>query len=132
MKNSLSLLLLFSITALLAPKAEAQPKIVNPVEKTISAADTIEFKMVPSNIKSFSYAYTETSGTTAGKVYLEGSNITGAWDLIDSLTLADVSTIQKKTVPITATTYASYRWRNTNTSSATGTVKSVALRREDE
>lgn len=122
----------FVITAASVPTTQCQAQLVKQESKTITAADTITFNNVPSKVKSFTYNYTETSGTTAGKVYLEGSTITGSWDLIDSLTLSDVATLQKKTVTLTATSYKNYRWRNTNTSSATGAVKAAWLRRDDE
>ncbi len=114
------------------PSADCQAQKFQLVEKSITAVDTINFLLVPSHIKAFAYTYLETSGTTAGKVYLEGSVITGSWELLDSLTLSDVTTLQKKTVIITATSYANYRWRNTNTSSAVAAVKATWLRREDE
>jgi hypothetical protein len=110
-------------------KAQAQ---ASPLQtKTITTADTITYTNVPSKIKSFQYEYTETSGTTAGKVYLEGT-ITGTYVLLDSLTLADVATAQTKVFLLTATSYKNYRFRNTNTSSATGTVKAAYVRRTDE
>ncbi len=99
--------------------------------KTITAADTATFLNVPSKIKSFQYTYTETSGTTAGKIIFEGT-VNGVWKGIDSVTLTDVATAQTLFVPITSTTYLSYRWRCTNTSSATGAIRYSYLRRTDE
>jgi hypothetical protein len=122
----------FTLSLVSTPTVKADAQSTKLVSKTITAADTITFTAVPSKIKSFQYVYTETSGTTAGKVYLEGSIISGAWDLLDSLTLSDVTTAQKKTFAITATNYLNYRLRNTNTSSATGAAKAAWLRRSDE
>lgn len=100
--------------------------------KTITAADTTSFINVPSRIKSFTYAITKTSGTLAGKVYLEGSIVQGQWVALDSITLADNTVMQSKTTPITSTDYLSYRYRCTNTSSATANIEAVYLRRTDE
>lgn len=99
--------------------------------KTITAADTTTFTNVPSKLKGFQYTYTETSGTTAGKVYLEGT-INTTYVLLDSLTLSDVATAQTKVFALTSTTYLNYRFRNTNTSSATGAIRVAYLRRSDE
>lgn len=99
--------------------------------KTITAADTVTFTNVPSKIKAFQYQYTESSGTTAGKVYFEGT-ITGTYVTIDSLVLADVATAQTKLFALTSTSYLTYRFRNTNTSSATAAIKVAYLRRADE
>ena len=115
--------------AFAVPAAQAQQTKMT--VKTITAADTVSFTSVPSKIKAFQYQYTETSGTTAGKVYFEGT-ITGALVTIDSLVLSDVATAQTKVFAVTATNYINYRLRNTNTSSATGVVRAAWLRRVDE
>lgn len=115
-----------------APTVKADAQSTKLTTKSITAADTMTFTAVPSKVKAFTYTYTESSGTTAGKVYFEGSTISGAWDTIDSLTLSDVTTLQKKTFTLTATNYVNYRFRNTNTSSASATVKGAYLRRSDE
>lgn len=96
--------------------------------KTITAADTITMNNVEGGIVAFEYNYTETSGTTAGKIYLEGK-LFSAWVKLDSLTLSDVTTMQTLRTAITNTTYKSYRFVNTNTSSATGTVLCGYFRR---
>ncbi|RXK57564.1 hypothetical protein ESA94_20410 [Lacibacter luteus] len=104
------------------------------VTKTITTADTVTFSNVPSKLVAFQYTFTETSGTTAGKVIFEGT-VNGTWVGVDSLTLTDVTTAQTKVFPILSsngTTYLSYRFRNTNTSSATGTIRAAWLRRTDE
>jgi hypothetical protein len=111
-------------------KADAQSTKVS--TKTITAADTSTFSNVPSKIVSVTYTYTETSGTTAGKVYLEVSGDNLGWVAIDSLTLGDVTTKQVLKTNFTSTHFLSCRWRNTNTSSATGSVKYSYLRRTDE
>lgn len=118
--------------AMFAKPTQAEAQSTKLVTKSITTADTVVFTSVPSKIKTFSYTYLESSGTTAGKVYFEGSTISGAWDTIDSLVLSDVATLQKKTFAITSTNYLSYRLRNTNTSSATGAIKAAYLRRTDE
>jgi hypothetical protein len=121
--------LTFGFSAAPTHKADAQSTKL--VTKTITAADTITFSAVPSKILSFQYTFTETSGTTAGKVYMEGT-VNGTYVLLDSLTLSDVATAQTKVFTISATSYLNYRFRNTNTSSATGAVRVAWLRRTDE
>lgn len=133
--------ILFAIIAVLSlVAAQAQTTYTNPTSgnRTITAADTllaISTTSIPSKIRAIQYVYTETSGTTAGKVYLEGSIDNTNYVLIDSLTLADVATAQTKLVVFpasTGTVYRSLRWRNTNTSSATAAVRSWMLRRHDD
>jgi hypothetical protein len=98
----------------------------------VTAADTITATAVASNVMQFVYTYTETSGTTAGKVYLQGKFLASAWVNIDSLTLADVGTAQTLRTIVTQTSYKDYRWVNTNTSTAVGTATCGYLRRPDE
>lgn len=122
----------FALTA--APTVHADAQSTKLVTKTITTADTVTFSNVPSKINGFQYTFTETSGTTAGKVYFEGT-ISGAYVLLDSLTLSDVATAQTKVFPVlrsSGTSYLSYRFRNTNTSTATGAVRVAYLRRTDE
>ena len=121
--------LLIILVAAFGLAANAQkPFTVTAASKTISAADTVTMTGVESGIVMFEYNYTETSGTTAGKLYLEGKFLS-SWVKLDSATLSDVSTIQTmRTIP-TQTSYKSYRFINTNTSSSTGTVLAGYLRR---
>ena len=121
----------FTFAASVVPVADVKAQTVKLTTKTITAADTVTFSSVGSKVKAFQYTYTETSGTTAGKVYLEG-NINGTWVALDSLTLADVATAQTKVTVLTATSYLNYRFRNTNTSSATGAIRAAYIRRTDE
>lgn len=125
--------LTFGITVVPTKSVKAQSTTTS--TKTITAADTITWANVGSKVRGFQYTYIETSGTTAGKVYLEGT-INGTWVRLDSLTLVDeTSTVQTKVVTVAATAgtvYKSYRWRNTNTSSATGSVVGTILRRYDD
>jgi hypothetical protein len=122
-------MVLFLSVCFLLGAADAQ--IVKITQKSISAPDTVVFTNAPSKIKAFQYQYTESSGTTAGKVYFEGT-VTGAYVIIDSLLLADVSTAQAKLFSVSSTNYLTYRFRNTNTSSASGTIRCGYLRRADE
>lgn len=125
-------ILLTALVAVLALSVNAQS--TNTTTKTITAADTITHTSIGSNVRGFQYTYTESSGTTAGKVYLQGT-INGTWVNLDSLTLSDVATAQTKVVtvaPTAGTVYKSYRWVNTNTSSATGAVVATYLRRNDD
>lgn len=124
--------LTFGLTAI--PAANAKAQSTSTISKTITAVDTVTWASVPSKIKGFQYTYTETSGTTAGKVYFEGT-INGTYVALDSLTLADVGTAQTLKYVIKTsdgTQYKGYRFRNTNTSSATGAVVAAYLRRYDE
>lgn len=125
-------ILLTALIAVFALAVNAQS--TNTTTKTITTADTVTHTSIGSNVRGFQYTYTETSGTTAGKVYFEGT-INGTWVLLDSLTLSDVATAQTKVItvaPTAGTVYKSYRWRNTNTSSATGAVVVTYLRRNDD
>ncbi|MGQ0739136.1 MAG: hypothetical protein ACT4OJ_08775 [Bacteroidota bacterium] len=127
----IALAALFTVAAVSYPSVKAEAQSIKLTTKTITTADTVTFTNVGSRVKAFQYTFTETSGTTAGKVYLEGT-INGTYVLLDSLTLADVTTAQTKVFPLTATTYLTYRFRNTNTSSATGAVRAAWIRRTDE
>lgn len=123
--------LTFGMTVV-STKAKAQS--TNTTTKTITAADTITYTSIGSNLRGLQYTYTETSGTTAGKVYLQGT-INGTYVNLDSLTLTDVATAQTKVftvAPTAGTLYKNYRWVNTNTSSATGAVVATYLRRNDD
>jgi len=95
---------------------------------SISAADTVTMLNVEGSVTTFEYNATETSGTTAGKVYLEGRFLS-SWVKLDSITLADVATIQTLRTFITNTTYKDYRFVNTNTSSSTQTILAGYFRR---
>lgn len=134
MKKLLYLALSFGIfTAAISVPVVAEAQTIKSVIKTITDTDTVTFVNVPSKIKSFTYTYTETSGTTAGKVYIEATDdVNGAWNLLDSITLADVTSKQGLFFVPSATSYLTYRFRNTNTSSATGAVRVFYVRRTDE
>jgi hypothetical protein len=125
--------LTFGFSAAPVAKAKAQTTIdVTPYRtynsKTISAADTITYTAIPSGVVMFEYNYTETSGTTAGKLYLEGKFLS-SWVKLDSVSLTDVATIQTLRHIPTQTSYYSYRLINTNTSASTGTALYGYLRR---
>ena len=121
-----------SFTVASVPTTTAKAQSTKLVTKSITAVDTITFSQVPSKIKSFNYTILKSSGTLAGYVILEGGTISGEWYSIDTLTLANNTNLQKKVVMITSTDYLNYRWRNTNSSSATCAVKAAYLRRTDE
>ncbi len=111
--------------------ANAQIPVVG--KKTITAADTVTLSNVGSKVVSLQATYLETSGTSAGKFYLEGSCDGRAWVHIDSSkSLTDVTTYQTVVVTATSTSYLAYRVRCSNTSSATGTLWLTALRRPDD
>ena len=129
MKKIVSLLSVCFLLALAAPAVHAQD--TKRVTKTITAADTITFEKIGSNLVAVQYTYTETSGTSAGKVYIEGT-VNGTYKLIDSISLSDVATAQTLHKEFTTTPWLNIRLRNTNTSSATGTVVAAILRRPDE
>jgi hypothetical protein len=114
---------------LVACYAQAQAPFTHTMKNaSISAADTITSGIVEDGVVQFEYNYTETSGTTAGKIYLEGKFL-GSWVKLDSLSLSDVTTIQTLRTIVTQTSYKYYRFVNTNTSNATGTVLAGYLRR---
>lgn len=111
--------------------AQAQKPYTHTVKNAnITAADTITMSLVNDGVVMFEYNYTEVSGTTAGKVYLEGQFLS-SWVKLDSITLSDAATIQTLRHLPTKTYYKNYRFVNTNTSSATGTVLAGYLRRLD-
>ena len=134
MKRLLILAIMAAFVLGFSAPVKAQGLSTNTTTKTITGADTITHTNIGSKVRGFQYTYTETSGTTAGKVYLQGT-INGTYVNLDSLTLSDVATAQTKVytiAPTAGTLYKSYRWINTNTSSATGTVTAVYIRRSDE
>lgn len=103
------------------------------VTKTITTADTATISNIRSAVVALQYTYTETSGTSAGKFYFEGSVDGTGWVHIDSaFSLADAAGAQTKWLAVTATSYASYRVRCSNTSAATAAIKFTALRRPDD
>lgn len=95
---------------------------------SITAADTVTMLNVEGGIVTFEYNATETSGTTAGKLYLEGRFLS-SWVKLDSVTLTDVATIQTMRTFITNTSYKDYRFVNTNTSASTQTILAGYFRR---
>ncbi len=120
----------FGSVAIPADSAKAQTVKLT-TKAAITTADTITFSNVGSKVKAFQYTFTETSGTTAGKIILEGT-INGTWKGVDSVALTDITAAQTLVTPVTSTIYSSYRFRCTNTSSATGAVKAAYIRRTDE
>ncbi len=101
--------------------------------KTITAADTVTHPNVGSNVTGIQATYKETSGTSAGKFYLEGSCDGLGWQHIDSSkSLGDNALYQTIHVAVTNTSFTTYRVRCSNTSSATGTLWFTILRRPDE
>lgn len=134
MKRYLLIALMAAFAISFSLPGKAQGLSTNTVTKTITAADTITHLAVGSKVRGFQYTFTKSSGTAAGKVYFQGT-INGTWVNIDSLTLADNTTAQTKVItvaPTAGTVYKSYRWVNTNTSSATASVTAVYIRRSDE
>lgn len=126
------LFILSLILSVAAVNAQKGPIVLRGKE-TITAADTIAHSLVGSNVVSMTATYVETSGTSAGKFYFEGTVDGVGWSHIDSSkSLSDVATAQTITVAVTNTTYVSYRVRCSNTSSATGTLYFSLLRRPDE
>jgi hypothetical protein len=95
---------------------------------TITAADTTNMLNIEGGVVQFEYNATETSGTTAGKIYLEG-RMFSSWVKLDSVSLTDVATIQTLRYFPTKTYYKDYRFINTNTSSSTQTILAGYIRR---
>ena len=129
MKKFLLASLIAMISMGITTGATAQRGYTHTVKSAaISAADTNTMTGVEGGIVAFEYNFTETSGTTAGKVYLEGK-LFSSWVKLDSVTLSDVATIQTMRTAITNTQYKDYRFVNTNTSASTGTVLCGYFRR---
>lgn len=124
--------LLFALIATLGICA-ADAQVPTRSTKTITTADTLTQSNVGDRVVGLQATYVETSGTSAGKFYIEGSVDGLAWVHIDSSkSLSDVTTAQSVVVAVTATTYRDYRVRCSNTSSATGTLYFTVLRRTDD
>jgi hypothetical protein len=121
------LFLLMAVMTISAAQAQ-KPYTTTAKNASISAADTITMLAVEGGVCMFEYNYTETSGTTAGKIYLEGRFLY-TWIKLDSVSLSDVTTIQTLRKTVTQTDYKDYRFVNTNTSAATGTVLAGYVRR---
>jgi len=133
MKKNMKTFILSALVAVLtfgiSLNANAQRGYTHTVKNTsITAADTVTMLNVEGSVVAFEYNATETSGTTAGKIYLEG-RLFSSWVKLDSLSLTDVATIQTLRSFITNTTYKDYRFVNTNTSSSTQTILAGYFRR---
>ncbi|MGQ0740213.1 MAG: hypothetical protein ACT4OJ_14270 [Bacteroidota bacterium] len=126
--------ILFAFALLICGNLAADAQVYrDQVSRTITTADTATVSNVRSAVVALQYTYTETSGTSAGKFYFEGSADGTGWVHIDSaFALTDVATVQTKWLAVTATSYASYRVRCSNTSSATAAIKFTVLRRPDD
>lgn len=124
-------ILLLGLSVCMVLVASAQ--VPDRTKMTTTDADTLTFENVKSNVVSLTATYVETSGTSAGKFYFQGSVDGIGWLHIDSSkSISDVATAQTITVAVTATTYAHYRVIFSNTSSATGTFYFTILRRPDD
>jgi hypothetical protein len=124
--------ILFGLIAVLSFSL-AQAQVPIRTAMTTADADTLTLSNVPSKIVSLTATYVETSGTSAGKFYFQGSVDGVAWNHIDSAkSVSDVATAQSITVAVTATIYKDYRVIFSNTSSATGSFTFTALRRSDD
>ncbi len=111
--------------------AEAQIPVRG--KMTTTDADTITLSNVGSKVVSLAASYVETSGTSAGKFYIQGTVDGISWHHIDSSkSVSDVATAQGVVVASTATVYKDYRVIFSNTSSATGTLYFTAFRRPDD
>ena len=129
MKKILFAALVAVLTIGISVNAEAQRGYSHTVKNTtIVAGDTTTSLNVEGGIVTFEYNVTEVSGTTAGKVYLEG-RMFSAWVKLDSISLTDVTTMQTMRTFLTNTTYKDYRVICTNTSSATLTILAGYFRR---
>jgi hypothetical protein len=130
MKKVFYLLMSFGfLAASVSVPTTVKAQTIKSVIKSITSTDTTTFANVPSKIKGFQYTFTESSGTTSGKVYMEGT-VNGTYVLLDSLTLSDVTTAQTKYFKLTSTDYLSYRFRNS--AAITGAIRVMYIRRTDE
>ena len=133
MKTNMKTFILSALVAVftfgISVNANAQRGYTHTVKSaSISAADTVTMLNVEGGVTTFEYNATETSGTTAGKVYLEGRFLS-SWVKLDSISLTDVATIQTLRTFLTNTTYKDYRFVNTNTSASTQTILAGYFRR---
>lgn len=124
---------LLAAFAVLLMVGAATAQLPDKQKKSITGADTITISNVKSKVVSLTATYVETSGTSAGKFYFEGSVDGVGWQHIDSSkSLSDVTTAQTLTVAVTSTIFAHYRLRCSNTSSAVATLYFTPLRRPDD
>jgi len=128
MKKIFAFILSVGLLVAFSSDVNAQQGYKSSTTKTITAADTITMTSIEGGVVMFEYNYTETSGTTAGKIYLEGKFL-NSWVKLDSVSLTDVATVQTLRHIPTQTSYQSYRWVNTNTSAATAGIVAGYLRR---
>lgn len=125
--------ILFASLLFLGIASVSQAQVPKKTLKAITAADTITMENVGSKVVALAASYVETSGTSAGKFYLQGSVDGVTWVHIDSSkSLADVTTAQGVVVAVTATTYKDYRCICSNTSSAVGSLYFTVFRRPDD
>jgi hypothetical protein len=96
------------------------------------AVDTTTFTNVKSRIKSFEVSALKDSGTVGGKIYLQATITPLGWVNIDSLTLANVATVQNKVTVLTATSYKSYRYVYVPSGTSNLIIQYAYLRRSDE
>lgn len=124
--------ILFALMAVFA-FGVCQAQVPVKVKKAITGADTVTISNVGSKVVGLQATFLETSGTSAGKFYFEGSIDGLGWQSIDStISLSDVATYQTRIVTATATNYKDFRVRCSNTSAAVGTLWFTVLRRSDD
>lgn len=110
-------------------QAQSTKKVVGAA--SINTAGTIiTFQYTPSKLFAVQASVAKTSGTIAGKVYLQGT-IDGNWVNLDSLTLSDQAT-NTKIFPITRTSYLSYQLSYVPTGTQQSVLTGSYLRRTDE
>jgi hypothetical protein len=112
MKTFFAALMLIVIALVAAAPSQAQiVKTVTLSKDTLSSADTsIATITAEDYVRSFTVVATKVSGTVAGKAYFYASGDGTNYDLIDSLTVANVSGAQYKTFkPALPLVYYKYR-----------------------
>jgi hypothetical protein len=135
MRKLLFLLTLsFSCMIMHAPHADAQivKKFIVVKDSTVDADNTVIPLTVDNTTKAVEIHATKVSGTTAGKMVLEGLAPDGSqWVGIDSVTLANQA-INFKVFPLTSLSYSSYRFKVTTTgTNKTKPIVAYALRRSN-
>ena len=130
---------MFSLTLALTVSAQSVQPVYQKPDRTIlpsvtitnAATTNVTFSSIGSKVKSFQTPVTKTSGTVAGKVYLQGTVDGVGWITIDSLVLSDQA-INSKSFAVTSTSFNSYRAQCVSTGTLVVALTFSYMRRPDE
>lgn len=133
MKKLLTLLLSTVLVLVFSTHVDAQIKTtVTPTKDTIIGTDSAFANFSSLNtVKSFTAKVVRNGSTVIrGKVYLQGYIVsTSEWDTLDSLTITNVSTSQRKTFNMTSLPYYAYRMKYLSDTTGKWNIYAYMLRR---